>query len=607
MVVYCQRTRPPLTLPSLYFIFPIILPYPGTDQFVYLLFAAVVGKNATRFALCYWHAVALSRRGFGPIGWSSRYSFGTSDLRMSQKVLLTVMLSRSKHSHADLVGLQHLVGHIVYGGHIVDAFDRRLCLTYVHRLLTEKVVFNEANCYLASPEREEHGFEGFLCPNVDDDEGYADKAANYVTSSGERVEKFGPLLLGMHPNTAIGLMQSESTNILGTMRSLLTLNEGLGGGGNGGGDGVKDAVSMVDTDELLATIEVVLDDLPHVGGGGSSSGTGDSMHGGGQTSLEGRGMGSVGLGGKKDASGRRASPGTFGFLYKRERRNLVEGVAFVREDLRKAESACQGKTLADDGTNLIILTIAKGRAPRSWAQAMSPDGTVVPMESQMLTAWVKRICRVHEFQSEWAEAVIRKPSGIPPLVDLSCVLNPRALLAAICLIGARTSGKSLENITLGSEITNRRAKGITMSPQGGGLFVTGFQLESAVWNTTVQPPVLSQVTTRQPRSNLPVIHLFAEDTDLVKKREIMKKKRKQRRLDKASGDGRQFEDEDKDEDEEISGLEAARGEYVCPVYANSFRGRSHLFDLVMPVKTADEDSEKWVLEGVAVILESATQ
>ena len=103
------------------------------------------------------------------------------------------------------------------------------------------------------------------------------------------------------------------------------------------------------------------------------------------------------------------------------------------------------------------------------------------------------------------------------------------------------------------------------------------------------------------------MHLFAEDTDLVKKREIMKKKRKQRRLDKASGDGRQFEDEDEDEDEEILGLEAARGEYVCPVYANSFRGRSHLFDLVMPVKTADEDSEKWVLEGVAVILESATQ
>ena len=112
------------------------------------------GKLKHRFALCYWHAVALSRRGFGPIGWSSDYAFGTSDLRMSQKVLLTVMLWRSKHSHADLVGLQHLVGHIVYGGHIVDAFDRRLCLTYVRRLLTEKVVFNEANCYLANPARE---------------------------------------------------------------------------------------------------------------------------------------------------------------------------------------------------------------------------------------------------------------------------------------------------------------------------------------------------------------------------------------------------------------------------------------------------------------------
>ena len=48
---------------------------------------------------------------------------------------------------------------------------------------------------------------------------------------------------------------------------------------------------------------------------------------------------------------------------------------------------------------------------------MSPDGTVVPAESQVLSTWVKRIRRVHEFQSEWAEAVIRKFvqqfSGLP--------------------------------------------------------------------------------------------------------------------------------------------------------------------------------------------------
>jgi hypothetical protein len=297
-------------------------------------------------------------------------------------------------------------------------------------------------------------------------------------------------------------------------------------------------------------------------------------------------------------------------LYKRERKNLVEGVAFVREGLRRAESACQGKTLADADTNRIIMALAKGRAPRSWARAMSPDGTVVPAESQVLSTWVKRIRRVHEFQSEWAEAVIRKPSGIPPLVDLSCVLNPRALLAAICLIGARSSGKSLESITLGSEITNRQAKGITTSPQGGGLFMTGFQLESAVWNTAVQPPVLTKVTTRQLRSNLPVIRLFAEDIDVVKKREIKMKRRKQRRLDEASGESRQFEaeeDEEEEEDGKKLDLKAMRGEYLCPVYANSFRGRSHLFDLPMPVKSEDEDSEKWVLQGVAVVLESTAQ
>ena len=185
---------------------------------------------------------------------------------MSQKLLLTIMLSQSKHTHADLVGLQHLVGHIVYGGHIVDAFDRRLCLAHVRQLLSERVVFNEANCYLARAEPEESGFEGFLCPIVDDHEGYAKKAAEYVTSVSKNASKFGPLFLSMHPSTAVGLMETESTHIVETMRSLLTHNSGTGlDGGNRHASDTTDISSNIDMDELLARIEAIQDDLPHVG------------------------------------------------------------------------------------------------------------------------------------------------------------------------------------------------------------------------------------------------------------------------------------------------------------------------------------------------------
>ena len=40
---------------------------------------------------------------------------------------------------------------------------------------------------------------------------------------------------------------------------------------------------------------------------------------------------------------------------------------------------------------------------------------------------------------------MRQSNGTPPLMDLSCILNPRALLAAVILDGARLIGKSLDN------------------------------------------------------------------------------------------------------------------------------------------------------------------
>ena len=98
------------------------------------------------FALCYFHAVVAERRKFGPIGWNRsilyflfyhqfssfvnfrRYPFNNGDLTISVDVLYNYLEANSKVPWEDL---RYLFGEIMYGGHITDDWDRRLCRNYL--------------------------------------------------------------------------------------------------------------------------------------------------------------------------------------------------------------------------------------------------------------------------------------------------------------------------------------------------------------------------------------------------------------------------------------------------------------------------------------------
>lgn len=48
------------------------------------------------FALCYFHAVVVERRRFGPQGWNCSYPFSTGDLSISASVLYNCLQASSK-------------------------------------------------------------------------------------------------------------------------------------------------------------------------------------------------------------------------------------------------------------------------------------------------------------------------------------------------------------------------------------------------------------------------------------------------------------------------------------------------------------------------------
>ncbi|KAF4519850.1 hypothetical protein B566_EDAN005192, partial [Ephemera danica] len=88
--------------------------------------------KAILFSLCYFHAVVAERRKFGPQGWNRVYPFNVGDLNICVSVMFNYLEASAKVPWEDL---RYLFGEIMYGGHITDDWDRRLCNSYLEELM----------------------------------------------------------------------------------------------------------------------------------------------------------------------------------------------------------------------------------------------------------------------------------------------------------------------------------------------------------------------------------------------------------------------------------------------------------------------------------------
>lgn len=93
--------------------------------------------KAILFSLCYFHASIQERSKFGAQGWNRSYPFNVGDLTISVNVLYNYLEANNKVPWEDL---RYLFGEIMYGGHITDDWDRRLCRTYLEVYMNPDLV-----------------------------------------------------------------------------------------------------------------------------------------------------------------------------------------------------------------------------------------------------------------------------------------------------------------------------------------------------------------------------------------------------------------------------------------------------------------------------------
>ena len=161
------------------------------------------------FSLCYFHAVVAERRKFGAPGWNRIYPFNTGDLMISMNVLYNYLEANNLVPWEDL---RYLFGEIMYGGHITDDWDRRLCKFYLEELMKPEQLDGEL---MLAP--------GFSIPPNSDYNGYH----NYIDT---HLPTESPHLYGLHPNAEIGFLTATSEQLFKTVFELQPRDSGGGEG-----------------------------------------------------------------------------------------------------------------------------------------------------------------------------------------------------------------------------------------------------------------------------------------------------------------------------------------------------------------------------------------
>jgi dynein heavy chain len=160
------------------------------------------------FGLCHFHAVMLERKQYGPMGFNMMYPFSIGDLRDSAVVLSNYM-ENSGGGKIPWADLRYIFGEIMYGGHIVNDFDRKMCNTYLDFFMKDELL-DETEMY---PYNDDEKTMSFMCPAPTNYDKYLEHIEYALTQD-------TPIAFGLHPNAEIDFRTTQSNRILGTVLDL---------------------------------------------------------------------------------------------------------------------------------------------------------------------------------------------------------------------------------------------------------------------------------------------------------------------------------------------------------------------------------------------------
>ncbi|KAM7539583.1 hypothetical protein Aperf_G00000039574 [Anoplocephala perfoliata] len=160
------------------------------------------------YTLSFFHAVVQERRQYGKLGWNIPYDFNLSDFHASLAVILDQLKSTSSGSGISWGSLRYLINEIMYGGRVIDEFDRRVLRTYVNEYFGE-FLFDESQHF--------HFYVNkkimYTIPPDASREGILRYIDSLPTNS-------SPEVLGLHANAEIDSFTAHAHTLWGHLLSL---------------------------------------------------------------------------------------------------------------------------------------------------------------------------------------------------------------------------------------------------------------------------------------------------------------------------------------------------------------------------------------------------
>lgn len=179
--------------------------------------------KALMYGLCFFNALILERRKFGPLGWNISYEFSSSDLAISQAQLVMFL---NHYEKIPWDALRYMVAEANYGGRVTDINDRTAINVILEDFYNPKML--KKNHQMTECEQYKVPLEGDLDA--------------YVAAIEEEI----PIndltqVFGLHDN-------AEITSMIGITNEMLAVALGLqgsGGGGGAGGETEEQAVARI--------------------------------------------------------------------------------------------------------------------------------------------------------------------------------------------------------------------------------------------------------------------------------------------------------------------------------------------------------------------------
>ncbi|CAG9311235.1 unnamed protein product [Blepharisma stoltei] len=377
------------------------------------------------FGLCFFHATVVERRKFGAKGWNMRYPFNMGDLRDSSLVLLNYFENSQGGTKIPWEDLRYIFGEIMYGGHIVDEWDRKLCRAYLANLM-DNALLDETELFPFSDGKT----ASFKSPPPTD-------YAKYIEYIDEKFPAETPIAFGMHPNAEIGFRTAQGNFLFSTLLELAPKDEASGEDSSARtkNEIAHEVVDHILTDMNLENMKFDLDDIK-----------------------------------SKVAEGDERICFTNVFLQECEYMNYL--LFEMLRSLQEIELALKGELTPTEKMEQTIDSLVLGRVPQTWVDLAYPSCRGLP-------SWLINLQARVEQLSSWKD----DPNSVPKVTNVARLFNPQSFLTAVKQFHARKTQSELNKLYIQTDITKRFEHEIEDPPRDGA-FVTGLNLDGARWDLT---------------------------------------------------------------------------------------------------------------------------